>query len=139
MADRSVLTGLRVRSLAAISALGIGIVLLLSSASPAAAWTTGFTGFCSGVVLGNHAACNANSHDSQGGYPTEVNGVGFQHSVCVEAWKLDGIKMCSGGPGQGVYNSTPSGTGITIPTIYNNAVGANEVYGSAFYCVTPGC
>jgi hypothetical protein len=114
---------------------------MLSSASPAAAseWTTGLHQFCWGVVLGDHGFCDANSHDGQAGYATEVSGSGVNHSVCVEARFSDGIRMCSGGPNQGVYNFSPSGNYLSIPNITNNAAGNNNVHASAYYCVTLGC
>jgi hypothetical protein len=123
----------------ALGALAISAVLMLVSASPAAAYSTGYHQFCWGVVEGNNGFCDSLNHDGQAGYATEVAGSGANHSVCVEARNSDGIRMCSGGPNQGVYNYSPSGYYVSIPNITNNATGNNTVYASAFYCATPGC
>jgi hypothetical protein len=128
---------LKSRIIAAASALGVCTVLMFSSASPAAAYSTGYQAFCSGVVLGNGASCYAYNYGLSG-YPTEVAGSGQQHSVCVGAQSSDGINMCSGGPNQGVYNYSPSGIYFALPYIYNNAAGNNTVFASAFFCASAG-
>lgn len=65
-----------------------------------------------------------------------VYGWGDNHSVCVgfsvspEATSMM-KKMCSGGPGSGVYNPWGSTFGL-YPVIANNAAGSNLVHGVAY-------
>lgn len=121
-----------------IAAVAVCVAVLLVSAGAAKAWTTGAVNFCYGVTLpGGPNTCGSTS-ENKIGYLTEVSGSGADHSVCVRGAGV-GIKMCSGGPLQGVYNSSPPGTSISYGEIINNAAGANKVYGGAYFCVTPGC
>jgi hypothetical protein len=125
---------------AGAAAFATTVVLMISSAAPASALTTGYHQFCYGAYLpGLNSICDSLNHDGQAGYVTEVDGSGVNHSVCVRAQANQGIEMCSGGPNQGVYNSTPPAIYATAAQIRNNASGPNTVYAAATYCVTPGC
>lgn len=126
--------------IAAASIMAVFFVLLLAQADSAFAYPTGYHQFCWGYVEGGYGSCEALGHDGLAGYTTEVDGSGANHSVCVEAAHSDGIRMCSPGPNQGVYNFSPSGTLLSIPVISNNAAGTNTVYGAAVFCATSaGC
>lgn len=124
---------------AAVASLALLAAFFLSTATPAKAWTTGLQTYCFGVTLpgGKGQACRS-LWENKVGYITEVHGSGANHSVCVLAWG-EGIKMCSGGPLQGVYNASPAAVNPTYGEILNNAAGANKVYSSAVFCVNPGC
>lgn len=126
--------------LGVLCAIAVSLILMMISASTASAWTTGFVNFCYGTTLpgGTSSSCNSLAGENKVGYLTEVSGSGADRSVCVQGWSV-GVKMCSGGPLQGVYNGSPPGTVVTYAEIYNNAAGANKVYGGAFFCATPGC
>jgi hypothetical protein len=45
--------------------------------------------------------------------------------------------MCSSGPGQGVYNSSPEGKYFSLGFVENNAAGNNKVYGHAWWVDPP--
>jgi opacity protein-like surface antigen len=124
------------RRLAAVTVV-IAAIIALAALVPQAAhaeYSTGYHHFCWEVTLGNNAVCNGQAHDGLAGYATEVDGSGYNHSVCVEAEYSGGIRMCSSGPNQGVYNSTPPGTNVSLPLISNNASGSNKVYGAVVFC-----
>lgn len=132
-------SSVKYRMAASMASLAVCAFLMMWSAGhAAAAWSTGYHQFCWGVLEGNGGSCNAETHDFQAGYATEVDGSGANHSVCVEARYSDGIRMCSAGANQGVYDYSPSGIYVSVPYITNNATGNNTVYGSAFYCVAEG-
>lgn len=87
--------------------------------------------FCGGW-LGGYGGCNGAGRTV---YATE--GWGDQHSMCVWAADLPGggiqfdQPMCSGGPGQHVYN--PTSTHYAYPSITNNSCcGDNLVQGIAY-------
>jgi hypothetical protein len=114
----------------ALAALSLVSLAAISSPSPAKAE---YMPFCWNVTLPGKGAghgewyCDSYYHNGLSPYITEVGGVGLDHSVCVFAWYSNGTTMCSGGPGQGVYNFTPEPYGLDIGEIENNAPGSNRV------------
>jgi hypothetical protein len=125
-----------------IGALGATLLLcaLLGTFSPSPAKAE-YTPFCWNVTLpgaGHNAACDSLNHDHIVRYVAEVGGVGFEHAVCVWAWS-NGTKMCSGGPGQGVYNFTPEPSFEDWTVIENIAPGSNRVQAFMDGCHHEGC
>jgi len=91
----------------------------------------GTSGYCGGEKLNASWSCYGKARTVYG-----TSGHGDQHSVCV--WVADGgggytyeFPMCSGGPGQGVYNPL-EGTLNATPAIMNNGGSWNTVWGTAY-------
>lgn len=122
---------------AGLSALALSIAILFMSAGSAKG---AYNQFCWGVNLsGPGSTCNSLTHNGLAGLITEVDGSSPDRSVCVLAWYGQGIEMCSPGPNQGVYNTTPPGLYNTVAQIRPNANGWTKVYGAMITCATPGC
>lgn len=128
-----------VATLGAVTSLALATASL--APSPVAA-SVGYNQFCWGVTLpgGTGTTCDSLNHNGIVGYVTEVAGSGYDHSVCVWAAFNEGIKMCSAGPNQGVYNKTPPAIYPSYGIIGNNAAGTNKVYGAVILCAaSKGC
>ena len=122
-----------------LSVVALCSLLMLSAAAPANAdykqfcWGKYFPGGSKGAVPN---ICNSYVNDGIVDYITEVGGSGSKRSVCVFVWYGDGSTMCSAGPNQGVYNTTPAGKFQSIGQIDNNATGDNVVYGYVITCAS---
>jgi hypothetical protein len=93
--------------------------------------TAATSGYCGGENLNASWSCYGKARSLYG-----TSGHGDQHSVCV--WVADGgggytyeFPMCSGGPGQGVYNPLER-TLTATPAIMNNGGSWNTVWGTAY-------
>lgn len=122
--------GSSVKALMASAAV-LGVLFLGASAGLPSQADAATSNFCGGW-LGGYGTCNGNGRTV---YATE--GWGDQHSMCVWAADLPGggiqfdQPMCSGGPGQHVYN--PTSTHYAYPSITNNSCcGNNLVHGIAY-------
>jgi hypothetical protein len=136
MTKRIERAGIRASVLGALGTLVVSIALLASTGSASAAYKQ----FCWGVTLpGPGNVCDSLYHDGIAGLVTEVDGSSPDHSVCVLAWWGQGIEMCSAGPNQGVYNTTPPGVYNSVGQIRPNANASTRVYGAVILCATPGC
>jgi hypothetical protein len=122
------------RRMPRIAVLGVTLLLMVLAVLPThSAHAVAYRQFCWGVTVGGHGDCSSYNHDGIYAYMTEIDGSGYNHSVCVGA-ALEGVIMCSGGPNQGVYNTTPTGANGEIARIYNNAAGSNKMYGAVWLC-----
>lgn len=111
-------------SLSLCASLAAICLLFLVQSPPKAAAST--SPYCGGQQLNWWLACYGASRTL---YAT--SGYGVEHSVCVSANTPSDPYMCSGGPGQSVYN--PLGWTANIePVIRNNGTSWVTVYGTAW-------
>jgi hypothetical protein len=116
---------------AIVAVFAIACVCALLAMIPARASAAGNTTYCWGTWIHNHNEwCSFGTGVSS---MTELVGSGEQHSVCV--WAAAGQTQCSGGPLQGVYNTSMAGctTNCGIPSISNNGFDWNKVFGRVYW------
>lgn len=113
-------------------AMAIGLALLASlilalAISPASSRAYTVSNYCNNTTLESFQYCEGVSRTMYA-----VEGWGDQHSVCVyvEGYYGEWYRMCSGGPGEHVYDSFGNFTGK--PGIQNHASGTNVVHGRAY-------
>jgi hypothetical protein len=114
----------RPKAVLALGAAVIAMCLGIFAANPPTSQAFTTTVYCDGVTLGNSQMCHGAARSMYAVY-----GVGAQHSVCVFAdsfWYI-----CSGGPGQGIYDAFGQNY-YGVPGIQNNAAGSNTVHGRAY-------